>query len=226
MTFKTTDEYFFNGLSWTKDGCQKLVTQILDGFDDGELYLQESHSEAIIFDDKQISNASFNISKGFGLRGVIGEVASFAHATDFSEKSLKKAGDIVRSIKHFAQPVQLELSNNNKKHDLYKAVDPIAEFAFQDKINLAKTIDEYIRSKNSLVRQVSIRIAGGWSAITILKAMNEEHSDIRPITQLSISVTLAKDGKLESGSEGAGARKGYYDLFVPKNWQAMADSAL
>jgi len=226
MIFKTTDEYFFNGSSWTKDGCQKLVTKILDRFDDGELYLQESHSEAIIFDDGQVSNANFNISKGFGLRGVLGEVASFAHATDFSEKALIKAGEVVQSIKNFAQPVHIKLSNQNKKHDLYKAVDPIAEIAFQDKINLAKTIDEYVRSKNSLVRQVSIRIAGGWSAINILKSMNEEHSDIRPITQLSISVTLVKDGKLESGSEGAGARKGYHDLFILENWQAMADSAL
>ncbi len=226
MTLKTTDNYFFNNSSWSKDSCQKLITNILDGFDDGELYLQESHAESIVFDDGQVSNASFNISKGFGLRGVLGEVASYAHATDFSEEALKKAGEVVKSIKNFAKPVHIDLAQSTKKHKLYDAIDPIAEIEFQEKINLAKNIDEYIRSKNPLVRQVSIRISGGWSAINILKAMNEEYSDIRPVTQLSISVTLAKNGKLESAGEGAGARKAYHDLFTTQNWQAMADLAL
>ena len=227
MTLKTNDSYFFNNNdNWSKDSCQKLVTQILSGFDDGELYLQESHSEMLVYDDQKVSNASFNISKGFGMRGVLGEVASFAHSTDFSEKSLKKAGEVVGSIRSFAKPVHLALEPNNQRHNLYQSIDPIKELEFQEKIHVAKEIDEYIRSKNPLVRQVTIRIAGGWSAISILKALNQEFSDIRPITQLSISVVLAKDGKLESGGDSAGARKAYHDLFISKNWQAMADRAL
>lgn len=226
MTLKNTDDYFFKYNAWNKDSVKKIVTNCLEGFDDGELYLQESHSESILFDDGQVSNASFNISKGFGLRGVLGEVASYAHTTDFSEISLNKAKEVVRSIQNFAKPVHINLSNENKKHKLYEAIDPIAEIAFADKITLAKTIDEYVRSKSPLVRQVSIRIAGGFSAINILKAMNEEFADIRPITQLSISVTLIKNGKLESAGEGAGARKSFHDLFVTENWKSMADSAI
>lgn len=226
MSLNNNDNCFFNNSNWTKDSCQKLVTQILDGFDDGELYLQESQSEMLVFDDQKVSNASFNISKGFGMRGVLGEVASFAHATDFSEKALKKAGEVVRSIKRFAQPVHMAIDANHKKQNLYQDLDPIKELAFQEKINIAKNIDEYIRNKNPLVKQVTVRIGGGRSAISILKAMGEEYSDIRPITQLSISVVLGKDGKMEAGGDSAGARKAYHDLFVLENWQAMADRAL
>ena len=226
MIFKPDEDSFFIDNNWTKDGCQKLVTQILDGFDDGELYIQESQAEMLVFDDQKVNNASFKISKGFGLRGVLGEVASFAHATDFSEKALRKAGEVVSSIKNFAQPIHLALEPSKQKHNLYKQLDPIKELAFEEKIEIAKTIDAYIRSKNSLVRQVSVSIAGGWSKVRIIKALNEEYADFRPITQLSISVTLAKDGKLESGRDGAGARKAYHDLFLVENWQAMADRAL
>ena len=35
MIFKPDEDSFFIDNNWTKDGCQKLVTQILDGFDDG-----------------------------------------------------------------------------------------------------------------------------------------------------------------------------------------------
>ena len=226
MTLTSTKNNFFNNNSWTKDGCQKLITEILDGFDDGELYLQESYSEILVFDDQKVSNASFNSSKGFGLRGVLGEVASFVHATDFSETALKKAGEVVKSIKQYTKPINIALTPSNSKHDLYKPIDPIKEFSFQEKVSIAKMIDEYIRSKTPLVRQVSVRIAGGWSAIQILKSFNEEHVDTRPVAQLSLSVTLAKDGKLESAGEGAGTRKGYYDLFVTENWQTMADTAI
>ncbi len=226
MTLKKTDDYFFQNSLWTKDNCQKLVTNILDGFDDGELYLQESHAEAIVFDDKRVSNASFNISKGFGLRGVLGEVASYAHTTEFSENSLKKAGEVIGSIKKFAQPVHINLDSFHKNHDLYQALDPIADLEFQAKVALVEEIDEYVRSKNSYVRQVSIRISGGFSAIHILKPLNEEYSDIRPSTQLSISVTLSKDGKLESAGEAIGTRQGYNNLFTTETWQKMADKAL
>lgn len=226
MTKPIDDNYFFTNQDWTKDDCHKIVTKALSDFDDGELYLQESCSETIVFDDHKISNANFSTSKGFGLRGVLGELSSFAHATDFSKNSLEKAAEVVGSIKSFAKPINIQLDPINKKHQLYKALDPITEISFEDKINIAKTIDEYIRSKNSLVRQVSIRIAGGWSKVQIIKSLNEEYSDIRPITQLSISVTLAKDGKLESGHDGAGARKAYHHLFRLENWKMMANKAL
>lgn len=217
---------FFKNENWSKDICQKLVTSILDGFDDGELYLQESHNEVLVFDDQKVKNAGFNILKGFGMRGVLGEVSSYAHSSDLNEKSLMKAGEVVRSIKSYAQPVHINLITDPTKHQLYQALDPINEIAFQAKIQIAKEIDHYIRSKNSYVKQVTVRISGGWSAVSILKSLNEEHHDLRPMAQLSISVVLAKDGKLETGGDNAGGRKGYHDLFRVENWQAMADRAL
>jgi TldD protein len=225
MILKATDSYFFKD-NWTKDTCQKIINTTLEGFDDGELYLQDSQSEMLVFDDQRVSNASFSVSKGFGFRGVLGEVTSFAHATDFSEEALKKAGEVIKSIKNFAQPVNISLDKSSRQHDLYKSIDPIKEISFETKINLAKEIDEYIRSKNSYVKQVSIRISGALTAIQILKALEEDCFDLRPMTTIHISVTLSKDGKLESGGDGAGARKSYHDLFVTNRWKSMADNAL
>ncbi len=227
MTIKALDNYFFSETSWDKDTCHKLVTNTLDGLDDGELYLQLSNSEAIVFDDNKVSNANFNIAKGFGFRGVKGDVASFAHSSEFSESALKQASEVVKSIKHYSNPVNLPLvTHARKNHKLYDNVDPIGEFSFEYKINIAKEIDDYIRSKNPYVRQVTVRISGGWSNIGIIKPNGYELYDFRPVSQLNISITLAKDGKLESAGEGQGARSLYRDLFDKKNWQSMADRAL
>jgi TldD protein len=226
MNNKMNENNFFTNNNWNKTSCQNLVTKILDGFDDGELYLQESYSENLVFDDRKVHNSSFDITKGFGLRGVLGEVASYAHATDFSEQALKKAGEVVSSIKKLAKPVHFDLEHSNIKHDLYPSINPIEEFSFQEKIEIAKMIDEYIRSKNSFVKQVTVRISGSRSLVQIIKAHNESCFDIRPMVQLVISVTLEKDGKLESSGEGRGYRGGYKTLFTTKNWQIMADDII
>lgn len=226
ILIKDPSSYFFQNQAWSKENCQKIINNVLEKFDDGELYLQEAYAEAIVFDDKRVSNASYNISKGFGLRGVLGEISSYAHTTELSESALKKAGEIVSSIKNFAKPLHVELPKAENNNKLYKPIDPISEIEFQAKISLVQEIDEYIRIKNPFVKQVSIRIVGAFSAISILKAFNEEYHDIRPSTQLFISVTLSKDGKLESAGEGVGSRDSYHRIFVKENWQKMADKAL
>ena len=50
-----TNEYF------TKDNfnyleCHNIVKQTLKDFDDGEVYVQESQSEVLVFDDGKIKN--------------------------------------------------------------------------------------------------------------------------------------------------------------------------
>lgn len=226
MLITDLKNHFFQKEQWTKENCQQILTNTLRDFDDGELYLQEAYAEAITFDDQRVSNSSFNISKGFGLRAVLGEVSSYAHTTELSEASLRKASEVVRSIKNFAKPVHIALPHSSNNNHLYKAIDPISEIEFQAKISLAQEIDSYIRDTNAFVRQVSIRIIGAWSAISILKTYNEEFHDIRPSTQLVISVTLSKDGKLESASESIGTRNSYSTIFPKENWQRMANNAL
>ncbi len=226
LTMNSLDQVFFNQSNWTKEKCQKIINNCLVKFDDGELYLQESNSESIVFDDQKVSNASYNKIKGFGLRGILGEVASYAHSTDFSENSLIKASEVVESILKYNKPINQDLEKIQGKHNLYQPVNPIAEIEFAQKIALAKEIDDYVRSKNPFVRQVTIRISGGYSSIGIIKKEFEEFFDIRPITQLVVSVTLMKNGKLESAGEIAGGRRSFSHLFTQEKWKSMADKAI
>ena len=65
------------------------------GADDGELFLERRRSEALVFDDGRLRNASYDASEGFGLRAVRGEVAGYAHSTEISEAALKRAALMV-----------------------------------------------------------------------------------------------------------------------------------
>src|SRR2546426_12116313 len=76
----------------------KIVSHGLDGADDGELYLEYRQSEALVFDNGRLKQATYDTAQGFGLRAVKGEAVGFAHASDLSEAALARAADAVRAV--------------------------------------------------------------------------------------------------------------------------------
>jgi TldD protein len=77
----------------------RLVEQALKGCDDGELYLQYAVSESFSFDDGRLKSATYDSQKGFGLRGVAGEMTGFAHANELSDAAILRAAETVALVK-------------------------------------------------------------------------------------------------------------------------------
>src|SRR5262249_14798132 len=79
------------------------------GADDGEFYLEYRQTEALVFDNGRLKQATFDTSQGFGLRAVKGEAVGYAHASDLSDQALARAADAVSAVRGgfsgtFAQP--------------------------------------------------------------------------------------------------------------------------
>ena len=68
-----------------------LLRDATQGAEDGELFMERSRSEALVFDDGRVKTASYDASEGFGLRAVNGEVAGYAHSSEISVSALKRA---------------------------------------------------------------------------------------------------------------------------------------
>ena len=79
-----------------QDRTLALLRETLAGAEDGELFLERRRSEQLVLDDGRIKTASYDASEGFGLRAVKGEVAGYAHATEISEKAIRRAGETAR----------------------------------------------------------------------------------------------------------------------------------
>src|SRR5262249_61574753 len=71
----------------------------LAGADAGELYRESRQSEALVFDNGRLKQATFDTAQGFGLRAVKGEAVGYAHASDVSEEALARAADAVRAVR-------------------------------------------------------------------------------------------------------------------------------
>lgn len=95
-----TDHLFFGAQSGLEQGKTiKIVDEALSSCDDGELYLEYALSEALVWDDGQLKEASFDTERGFGLRGVLEDRFSYGHSSDMKEHSLKEAAELAQTMK-------------------------------------------------------------------------------------------------------------------------------
>ena len=71
----------------------QIVSNALQGADDGELFVEYSQVESLMFDDGRLKSGNFSCDQGFGLRSVAAEAVGYAHSGDLSEAALLRASD-------------------------------------------------------------------------------------------------------------------------------------
>lgn len=195
--------------------------------DDGELYLEHRASEAYVFDDGRLKQASGDVSQGFGLRAVKGETTAYAHSAELSDAALKRAAETVRAVDSGQASVNTKIEPSfGANHQLYTNENPLEAVPFTAKLDVLQQIDTYLRGKDARVKQVSATLAATMQEIEILKADGRRASDARPLVRLSIQVVVSDKGRMESGSNGAGGRYLYEALLQPTGWMPIADEAL
>jgi TldD protein len=153
-------------------------------------------------------------------------MTALSHATDISEEALKRASQTVKSIHNQGESANFALPSQGKAHILYSGENPLSSMEFADKITLLQTIDEYLRAKDSRVKQVSASLSGQWQVIKIIRADGTETSDIRPLVRVGVNVIVEENGRRESGNAGAGGRAGYSAYVNETAWKKLADEAL
>ncbi|WP_425406428.1 metalloprotease TldD [Hwanghaeella sp.] len=220
-----TDELFFQRAGLDLDKTQAIVDDGLTGADDGELFLEYRQSEAVTYDDGRIRNASYDTAQGFGLRSVAGEVSGYAHATELSEAAIKRAAETVRAV-HSGHGGTFADAPRGTNVDLYGDNNPLASLPFEDKVALLEEMNAYARAKDNRVRQVTASIVGEWQAVQIIRPGGERAADIRPLVRVNVAVVVEQDGRMETGSHGAGGRVDFTEFVQPSSWKAQIDEAL
>src|SRR5215211_7696325 len=123
-----------------RDAVRRELARGLAGADDGELFLEYGQTEALMFDNGRLKQATYDTSQGFGLRAVKDEAVGYAHASDMSEQAIGRAADTVRAVKGgYAGSYAAAPSRSNVK--LYSEDNPLAAPDFEAKVKLLETID-------------------------------------------------------------------------------------
>jgi len=208
-----------------RTAMQRHLARGFDGADDGEFYLEYRQTEALVFDNGRLKQATFDTSQGFGLRAVKGEAVGYAHASDLSDQALARAADAVSAVRggYSGTYAQAPVRTNVR---LYGDENPLTAPGFDAKVRLLETIDAYARAKDKRVRQVSVSLGATWQVVEILRADGETYRDIRPLVRVNVSVVAGDGERQESGSNGYGGRESYARFIEIDAWQNAADEAV
>lgn len=216
---------FFNTAGLDQTRLQGIVDTTLNGLDDGELFLEYAQSESLVWDDGHLKSASFDTSQGFGLRGIMGELTGYAHASDLSEDAIKRAAKTVAAVND-GHSGTMAADPRGTNTQLYAPDNPLEGIEFQKKLKLLEDIDTYARNRDDRVRQVSCSLNGEWQVVLILRPNGQIATDIRPLVRLNVSVMMGEGDRQEAGFQGGGGRFGYFDFFKPDTWQGYVHEAI
>ena len=222
---KVTDSLFFDKTGLDKGMVNRIVSNALQGCDDGELFMEYCQSESFMFDDGKVKSASFDTSQGFGLRAVAGETTGFAHASNIDEQSISRSADTVKAVRS-GNGGTLAMPPIGTNQNLYTDSNPLPLVSFNLKVETLAEIDAYARAKDPRVKQVTASPAGSWQAVHIVRSGGQEAADIRPLVRLNVSVVVEDGGRMEAGSYGVGGRTTYGEFLKPATWRAAVDEAL
>ena len=215
----------FDDTALSAEQAFDTLDALAPGSDDGELFVERGTSEALVFDDGRLKTASFDTTRGFGLRCVAGETTGFAQSSEMSPEALHRAASVVALAKdghagRFAAPP----ARTNTR--LYPDIDPVGDLAFPAKVELLQEIDAFARALDPRVVQVAATLACSRKAVSILRAGGERFDDIRPLVRINVSITVERDGRRETGTAGAGGRQAFDSYVAEDFWQGLAREAL
>jgi TldD protein len=218
-----TDTLFFSTLD--RAAAERLTAAAAQGAEDGELFLEHRESEAISLEDGRIRSASFDATRGFGLRAVAGEAAGYAHAAELSEAALARAAETVKAVAS-GHSGTLDVAPRATNTRLYSDLNPLAAMEFSAKTGMLMAIDAYARAKDPRVKQVMASITGEWQAVQILRPDGRRVADLRPLVRMNFAVVVEANGRRETGSFGTGGRFAYDRVLNEATWKAAVDEAL
>ena len=215
---------FFEKSDLIRKDAESIISETLNKCDDGELYLEESKSENILLDDNKIKSSNYSSDLGFGFRAISGEIVAYSHSNEISKESLKQSSKNLKStLKSVKGTYNHEIPSTNKKY--YENTNPIEQKDLNSKLSILNKVNEYLRSKDENIKQVTSNFSGEHKSIEIIRAGGESLIDARPLVRFNVSVILEKDGRKETGVYGIGGRQSYDAYLNNDNWKNVCDEA-
>jgi len=216
---------FFDKSDLIRKEVDEIVSDTLKNCDDGELYFEDSKSESIVLDDNKIKSSNYSSDLGFGFRAISNEVVAYSHSNELSKDSLKNSAKSLQStLKSKKGTYNHEIPKTN--NHFYDSINPIEQKTLDEKLEVLNKVNDFLRKKESSVKQVTATFSGEQKSIEIIRSGGESLIDVRPLIRFNVSVMLEKNGRKETGVYGIGGRQSYDDYLKNDNWKNVCEEAL
>lgn len=188
---------------------QAKLADKLAKYDGGELYIEKSDSESLVFDMGRLRSNSYNSVAGFGIRAYNGAETSYAHSERIEKDAIAQAISAI-SLES-PKVMQLDQANSTQRHDLYQPDDNPTTLAYR----LAKIqeLEDGLRALDPRIINVTISVASANKEIALLQAEGAPMHDARPMAMVNVQITVDENGRRESGHAGRGGRVSLASIF-------------
>lgn len=208
-------------------GLDVLLQHKLDYAD---LYFQTSAHESWVMEDGIIKDGSYNLEQGVGVRAVNGDKTGLSYSDQISANAIHQAALTARSISTAGRSGKQQAFTKVNVKAMYQDLQPIQGMTNDDKVQLLKSVDAYIRKQEPAAQNIVVSLSGVYEQVLVAASDGTWGTDVRPLIRLNCSIVLEKDGRRERGGAGAGGRTdyGYFLEMVDGQlrYQMLADDAI
>ncbi len=194
--------------------------------DAGDLYFQNTISEAWSLEDGLVRSGTHAVEQGVGIRAISGEKTGFAYADEIVMPSLLQASTAARAIARQGSHGTVQAWQRQNPEALYLPHDPMASLTADQKVDLLRQVDAYARSLDPRIKEVMVSLAATHETVLVASTDGTLAADVRPLVRLNVSVIAEQGDRREQGSGGGGGRYDYLRLVENNNWHRYADEAV
>lgn len=192
---------------------QSMIRQVMSaltaqGADFADLYFQHARTSTLLYEGGIVSNAASSIEQGVGLRVVAGDYAGYAFTEDLTlESMLEGAATAATSASGIAASVPRSF-RSSQPGDLYTVAVPWSEVGVDLKTPLFERVEQQARSLEPAVEKVSLQWLDSDERILIATHDGRLVADRRPMSRMTVVVTVKKGQQVQSGFASIAARDG------------------
>ena len=174
-----------------------------------DLYMQYTTVESWTCEDGIVKSGSQHIDSGYGIRSISNEKTGFSYGNNFNFNEIMKAAKLSKSIIKSNSSQSLNLKEYSDFEKLYISESPLASVTDDQKVNLLREINKYIKGKDERVEQVIINLSASFDSIFVANPLRTYSFDHRQLVRFNVMVLLKYGERVERGGAGGGGIYAY-----------------
>ena len=204
-----------------------LEQALCSGGDFSEIFVEDRESNNVSMIDGTVDEASYNRSRGAGVRVLQGTKSVYAYTNDIGEESLlataKAAAAALRGLGE-GQSAHFEVTDYRKEPEI-----PFSGVDNAQRIRLLKAGHAAAKARSGEISQISVSIGDVDQRVLVCNSEGVWAEDRRPRTRYAIQVVASKGTDVQTGFSGPGRGMGfeaYQVIDVERAARIAADQAV
>ncbi len=202
-----------------------LAAAVSRGGEFAEIFVEDKKSSSAAFDDGKVEELSSGVSRGAGIRVVVGDTTGFAHTADLSEAGLMRAAEAARSVALSTNAgTRTVVVDSPKQHVLSERILIPSEVGKREKIELLQRMNQTARSTSGSIKQVSAGYGDSYRRILVANTDGVFATDEQVRTRIAVSVVAFGDTGMQTGYETSAFTMGF-EMFENVDVEELATVA-